>query len=131
VTVPPTPQAGPAAGSIGKLTGNFCNDFKTIGTNFQLPASAQSSVSTAQHQGVQYLNKLKAYFTGLAKEAPPSVSKDLRTIAAEYQSISAAITSKSLNSLSKIEQQVQNLTTNGASGTAFRSLIAYLVTKCR
>jgi hypothetical protein len=129
VTVPPTPT-GVAAGSVGKLTGNFCNDFKSIGTNFQLPASAQSSTSAAQTQGVRYLNKLDAYFTGLAKEAPPQVANDLRTIAADFQSTSSAISSKSLNSLPKIEQKLQNLTTNGATGTAFRNLIGYLVTKC-
>jgi hypothetical protein len=130
VTVPPTPQAGAASPAVGKLTGNFCNDFRNIGTNFQLPASAQGSVSAAQHQGVRYLNKLEAYFSGLAAEAPKPVAKELRTIAADFQSTAAAITSKSLSSLSKIDQQVQNLTTNGASGTAFRNLIAYLVTKC-
>jgi hypothetical protein len=130
VTVPPTPQAGSASPTVGKLTGNFCNDFRNIGTNFQLPASAQGSVSAAQHQGVQYLNKLEAYFNGLAAEAPAKVAKDLRTIAADFQATASAITSKSLSSLTKIEQQVQNLTTNGASGTAFRNLIAYLVTKC-
>jgi hypothetical protein len=129
VTVPPTP-AGGGAGSVGKLTGNFCTDLKSIGTNFQLPASAQSSASAAQAQGVRYLNKLNAYFTGLAKEAPPQVAKDLRTIAADFQATSSAISSNSLNSPSKIEQQLQNVTTNGATGTAFRNLIGYLITKC-
>jgi hypothetical protein len=129
VTVPPTPVAG-GAGSVGKLTGNFCNDFKNIGTNFQLPASAQSSTSAARRQGVRYLNKLNAYFTGLAKEAPAQVANDLRTIAADFGSTSSAISSKSLSSLPKIEQKLQNLTTNGATGTAFRNLIGYLVTKC-
>lgn len=130
VTVPPTPAAGAGAGSVGKLTGNFCNDFKNIGTNFQLPASAQSSTSAAESQGVKYLNKLNAYFTGLAKEAPKQVANDLRTIAADFQSTSSAISSKNLSSLPKIEQKLQNLTTNGATGTAFRNLIGYLVTKC-
>jgi hypothetical protein len=131
VTTAPAPQEGSAAGGVGKLTGKFCNDFKNIGTNFQLPASAQGSVGAAQHQGVQYLNKLGAYFNGLAREAPPQVSKDLTTIAADFQSTASAITSKSLNSMSKIDQQLSNLTTNGASGTAFRNLISYLVTKCK
>jgi hypothetical protein len=129
VTTAPTAQAGGAA-SVGKLTGNFCNDVRSIGTSFQLPASAQGSVSAAQQQGVKYLDKLKAYFTGLAGEAPPQVSKDLRTIAADFQSTASAITSKSLSSAAKIDKQLQNLTSNGASGTAFRNLVSYLVTKC-
>jgi hypothetical protein len=129
VTVPPTP-AGGGAGGVGKLTGHFCTDFRNIGTTFQVPASAQGSSSAAQKQGLQYLNKLNAYFTGLEKEAPPQVANDVRTIAADLQSTASAVSSKSLSSLSKIEQQLQKLTTSGATGTAFRNLIGYLVTKC-
>jgi hypothetical protein len=129
VTVPPTPVAG-GAGSVGKLTGNFCNDFKNIGTTFQLPASAQSSGSAARKQGLKYLNKLQAYFAGLAGEAPHQVSNDLRTIAANLQQAVSAAASKSPGSLSKAGQQLQNLTTNGATGNAFRNLIGYVVTKC-
>jgi hypothetical protein len=124
------PSPVPGGAPIGKLTGNFCNDFKRIGTNFQLPASAQGSLGAAQQTGVRYLNELEAYFTGLAKEAPPQVANDLHTIAADFQSTASAISSKSLSSLSKIETKLQNLTTNGASGAAFRNLISYLVTKC-
>ena len=129
VTVPPAPPGNGVTG-LPKLTGNFCTDLKDIGTNFQLPASAQSSVKAARKQGVQYLSKLNAYFTGLEKEAPPQVANDLRTIAADLQSTASSISTKSLNSLPKIEQRLQNLTTNGATGTAFRNLIGYLVTKC-
>jgi hypothetical protein len=129
VTVPPTP-AGGGAGSVGKLTGKFCTDFRNIGTNFQLPASAQGGLSAAQKQGLQYLNKLNAYFAGLEKEAPAQVSKDVRTIAADLQATASAISSKSRGSLSKIQQRLQNLTTSGATGTAFRNLLGYLVSKC-
>jgi hypothetical protein len=129
VTVPPTPVAG-GAGSVGKLTGNFCNDFRNIGTSFQLPASAQGSGSAAERQGLHYLNKLQAYFTGLAGEAPHQVSSDLRTIAADLQRTVAAVSSKNLSSLQKADQQLQSLTTNGATGNAFRNLVGYVVTKC-
>jgi len=130
VTVPPTPAAGGGAGSVGNLTGNFCNDFRNIGTSFQLPASAEGSGSAAQRQGLHYLNKLQAYFAGLAHEAPHQVSSDLSIIAAYLQRTEAAVSSKNLSSLQKAAQQLQSLTTNGATGNAFRNLIGYVVTKC-
>ena len=129
VTVPPTPAPG-ATGSVGKLTGNFCNDFRNIGTSFQLPASAQGSASAAQKQGLHYINKLQAYFSGLAGEAPHQVSSDLRIIAADLQRTAAAVSSTNISSLQKAAQQLQSLTTSGATGNAFRNLVGYVVTKC-
>ena len=71
---PPTRSSSPAsngAASGGKLTGNFCTDFNNIGTNIQIPASAQGSLSALQRHAVPYLNRIASYFDGLAAEAPP------------------------------------------------------------
>jgi len=127
VTVPP---AGSASGSIGKLTGHFCTDVQKIGASARLPADAQGSLSAAKQHGVPYLGQLRAYFNGLAGEAPAKLKSSLRTIAATVQQLAAAVSAGNYSSPAKIEQQLQSLSTNGPSGTAFRNLLAYMVTKC-
>jgi hypothetical protein len=129
-TVPPTNTPGVSGGTPGKLTGNFCNDIKSIGNDMQVPPDAEGNLSNLETNGVSYLKKVEQEFSGLAGEAPPAVAKELRTISADYQSIAAAITSKNLGSLQRIEKQLESLTSKGAAGNAFRSLISYMVTKC-
>jgi hypothetical protein len=123
-------SAGGTSGSAGKLTGNFCTDFKNLGTNIKVPADAQGSLSALQQHGAPYLSEAAAYFNGLAGEASPQAGKELRIIAADYQALAASIASGNLSSLSEVEQQMASLATKGTSGTAFRQLLAYMLTKC-
>jgi hypothetical protein len=125
--------AGTSSGTSGggaKLSGNFCTDFKNIGQNIKVPASATGSLTALEHNGVRYLDQAAAYFNGLAGEAPPQAGKELRIIASDYHVMAASISSGNYGSLPKIEQQMVSLTTKGAAGTAFRNLITYMVTKC-
>ena len=112
-----------------KLTGNFCTDFKNIGQSVKLPA-AKGSPSTLQQQGVQYLAHAATYFNGLAQEAPVQAGKELRLIAGDYQAIAESVYRNDMDSLSKIEKQMQSLTSNGAAGDAFRQMVTYVTTKC-
>jgi hypothetical protein len=124
-----SPSASATSGS-GKLTGDFCNDFKNIGEHVKVPANVTGSLSELRQNGVPALNTVAAYFDALAGEAPAKAGQELRVIAADYRALAASITSGNTNSLSKVVSQMENLTTNGASGTAFRQLIAYMATKC-
>jgi hypothetical protein len=130
---PPTRSSSPAsngAASGGKLTGNFCTDFNNIGTNIQIPASAQGSLSALQRHAVPYLNRIASYFDGLAAEAPPQAGRELRILGSDYHAIAASISSGTSQSLSALEQQVLSLTTKGSASTALRQLITYVATKC-
>ena len=123
-------SGGSTSGSGAKLTGNFCIDFKNIGTNIKVPANATGSLTDLKQHGVQYLDQAAAYFSNLAAEAPPQAGKELRIIASDYQAMAASISSGNIGSLGRIEQRMVSLTTNGAAGNAFRQLINYMVTKC-
>lgn len=129
-TAAPTTTPNIAVGTPGKLTGNFCNDVKSTANDMQVPPNAVGNVSNLETNGVKYLATVQKQFSGLAGEAPAPVAKELRTIASEYQSIAAAISSKNLNSIQKVEKQMASLTSAGAVGKAFRSLISYMITKC-
>jgi hypothetical protein len=129
-TAAPTNTPNIAVGTPGKLTGNFCNDIKSTANDMQVPANADSSLNDLETNGVKYLATVQKQFNGLASEAPKPVAQELRTIANEYQSIAAAISTKNLNSLQKVEKQMESLTSSGAVGKAFRSLISYMITKC-
>jgi hypothetical protein len=123
-----SPASAPPASS--KLTGKFCTDFRSVGEHVKLPANATGSLSALQRHGVPDLNKVAAYFDGLAAEAPPQAGQELRVIAADYKALAASIASGNATSLSKAASQMENVTTNGSSGNAFRQLISYMVTKC-
>lgn len=131
----PLSSASPASaagtpGTAGKLTGNFCTDFKNLGTNIKVPANAQGSLSAFKQYGAPYLREVAAYFNGLAGEASPQAGQWLRTIAADYQALAGSIASGNLSSLPKVEQQMASLASTGTSGTAFHQLVAYMLTKC-
>jgi hypothetical protein len=133
VNIPASSSTSPSASSTSgssMLTGNFCNDLKNIGEHVKFPANATGSLSELRQNGVPALNQVAAYFDRLAAEAPPKAGQELRVIAADYKALAASITSGNTNSLSKIASKMESLTTNGSSGTAFRQLIAYMVTKC-
>jgi hypothetical protein len=123
-----SPAAAPAGNSA--LTGKFCTDFRSAAEQVKLPANATGSASDLRKYGVPDLNKAAAYFDGLASEAPAKPAQALRVIAADYKTLAASISSGDTNSLSKAVSQMENLTTKGSSGDAFRQLIAYMVTKC-
>ena len=123
-----SPAAAPAAS--GALSGKFCTDFRNVAEQVKLPANATGSKSELRRYGVPDLNKVATYFDGLAAEAPAKPAQALRVIAADYKALAGSISSGDTGSLSKAVSQMQNLTTNGASGDAFRQLIAYMVTKC-
>jgi hypothetical protein len=127
----PSGSSSPAGSSAhtGKLTGNFCNDFKNIGTNLPIPAASSGSLpDMVKHDG-RYLARVAAYYNRLAAEAPPQARQEIKQIASAYQGLAASITSGNV-SLSKLEQQITSLTTSGAAATAFKRLIVYLTTKC-
>ena len=125
VTAPSGPAAG-SSGSFGTLTGNFCGDVRSMGNNIRPPANATGN-STATKR---YLNQAKTYFSGLAAEAPKQVAASLHTIAAQVRALASAASSGNDSSLTKVGQKLQSLTTNGATGNAFRNLIDYMVRKC-
>ena len=124
-----SPPASSIPGST-QLTGKFCDDFKSVGAHVTLPANATGSLTELRSRGVPAINQVATYFDGLAAEAPAKPAQALRVIAADYKALAASISSGDTGSLSKAVSQMQNLTTNGASGDAFRQLIAYMVTKC-
>ncbi len=123
-------SAGNASANSGKLTGNFCDDFRNIGKNIPIPAANTGSLSTmVQHDG-KYLRQVSAYYDKLASEAPAQAGHEIQLIASAYQELASSITSTSSGSLTKLEQQITSLTTSGAAGNAFRRLIVYVTTKC-
>jgi hypothetical protein len=123
-------SGGGTSGTGVRLTGNFCTDFKNIGQSIKIPAGAHGSASSLQRHGVQYLTQAATYFNGLAAEAPQQAGKELRVIAGDYQAIARSIYRSDISSLSKIEKQMESLTSNGATGDGFRQLVTYVTTKC-
>lgn len=123
-------SAGGASAVNGKLTGNFCNDLKNIGTNLQIPPANGGDAAAMQRRDSRYLSQVVTYYNQLAAEAPPQAGKDLRIVASAYQRIASSITAGNASSLGKLEQQIAALTTSGAVGNAFKRLIAYVTTNC-
>ncbi len=123
-------SAGNASANTGKLTGNFCNDFKNIGKNIPIPAADTGSLSTMMQHDGKYLRQVAAYYDKLASEAPAQAGHEIQLIASAYRELASSITSTSSGSLTKVEQKITTLTTSGAAGNAFRQLIVYVSTKC-
>jgi len=124
------PSAGNASAHNGKLTGNFCTDFKNLGTNMPLPAAGSGSVATMEQHDGRYLNQVAAYYTRLAAEAPPQAGQELRSIGSAYQQLASSLVNGGSHSLSQIEQQIGSLTSSGPAGKALKQLILYVTTKC-
>jgi hypothetical protein len=122
--------AGNASANTGKLTGNFCTDFKNIGENIPIPPSAAGSLATMEQHDGRYLRQVAAHYNKLAAEAPAQAGKEIRLIASAYQGMARSVTSGSTGSLNKLEQQMRSLTTSGAAGNAFKQLVTYVTTKC-
>jgi hypothetical protein len=128
----PSPSAGNASAHNGKLTGNFCTDFKNIGTNMPIPAVASGNLATLEQHDGRYLKRVAAYYSRLAAEAPPQAGQEIRSIASAYQDLASSVESGggSTQSLSQIEQRIGALTSSGAAAQAFKKLVAYVTTKC-
>ena len=125
-----SPSAGKASAHSGKLTGNFCADFKNIGTNMPIPAANSGSLATMEQHDGRYLHQVAAYYSRLAAEAPPQAGQEIRSIASAYQDLGSSIVSGNTHSLSQIEQQIGSLTSSGAAAQAFKKLVTYVTTKC-
>lgn len=123
-------SAGNASANTGKLTGNFCTDFKNIGKNIPIPAAATGSLAEMERHDGKYLNQVAAYYSKLAAEAPPQAGKEIRLIVSAYQQLASSVASGGAESLTKLEQQITTLTTSGTAGNAFRQLVLYITTKC-
>jgi hypothetical protein len=103
---------------------------ENIGNNFPIPAASTGSLPGMAKRDGKYLSQVAAYYDKLAAEAPPQAGQEIRQIAAAYQGLASSITAGSTVSLSKVERQINSLTTSGPAATAFKRLIAYLTTKC-
>jgi hypothetical protein len=132
-----TPPSGGSSSSpgntpanTGKLTGNFCTDFKNIGRNVPIPPSAAGSLATMEQHDSRYLRQVSAYYGKLAAEAPPQAGTEIRLIASAYQQLGGSIARGGTSSLNKLEQQMRSLTTSGTAGNAFKRLVIYVTTKC-
>ena len=125
-----SPSAGNASANKGKLTGNFCTDFKNIGTNMPIPAADSGSLATMEQHDGRYLNQVADYYSRLAAEAPPQVGLEVQSIASAYQDLASSIETGSTHSLSQIEQRIGSLTSSGAAGQALKTLVMYMTTKC-
>jgi hypothetical protein len=82
-----SPSAGKASAHGGRLTGNFCTDFKNIGTHMPIPAAASGNLATMERHDGRYLNQVAAYYSRLAAEAPPQAGQEIRSIASAYQDL--------------------------------------------
>lgn len=125
-----SPSAGTASAHNGKLTGNFCADFKNIGATMPIPAVASGSLAAMEQHDGRYLNQVADYYSRLAAEAPPQVGQEIQSIASAYQDLASSIVNGSTHSLSQIEQRIGTLTSSGAAGQAFKKLVIYMTTKC-
>ena len=123
-------SAGNASANTGKLTGNFCTDFKNIGKNIPIPAAATGSLAEMERHDGRYLNQVAAYYDRLAAEAPPQAGKEIRLIVSAYQQLASSIAAGGTESMTKLEQQINTLTTSGTAGNAFKQLVLYITTKC-
>jgi hypothetical protein len=125
-----SPSAGNASAHNGKLTGNFCTDFKNIGSNMPIPAADSGSLATLEQHDGRYLNQVAGYYSRLAAEAPPQAGQEIRRIASAYQHLASSVVKGSAHSLSQIEQQIGSLTSSGAAAQALKKLVIYVTTKC-
>jgi hypothetical protein len=140
----PTPTSAPAGSSspaasssapalagfaLPKLTGHFCTDLDNMGKNLpKVPAGDKNDLAALEANGGQLFKEADAYFTALANEAPPQAGPELKIIASAYGSMgNGDITA---GSVAQLEKQMAGITSHGAAGKAFLSLITYVSTHC-
>lgn len=128
------PAASSSAAAVtglpsAKLTGHFCKDFLNISRNLpKVPAADKNNLAALQANGGEFFKSAAAYFNGLAAEAPPQASAELKIIASAYSSLASG--SISASSVKQVEKQMESITTSGKTGQAFISLVTYLTTHC-
>jgi hypothetical protein len=120
------PSAGNSSAHSGKLTGNFCTDFKNVGTNMPIPAANSGSLTTMEREDGRYLQQVAGYYSKLAAEAPPQVGQDVHRIASAYQQFASSVVKGGSPSLS----QMSSLTGSGPAAKAFKQVVVYMTTKC-
>ena len=121
-----SPSAGSASANTGKLTGNFCTDFKNIGTNMPIPVADSGSLATTERRDGRYLQQVADYYSKLAAEAPPQVGQDMDRIASAYHQFASSVVKGGSPSLS----QMSSLTGSGPAAKAFKQVVVYVTTKC-
>lgn len=124
-------SSAPAVAGLpsAKLTGNFCKDFTNISHNLpKVPAADKNNLAALQANGGQFFTSAAAYFNGLAAEAPPQASAELKIIASAYSSLASG--SISASSVKQVEKQMESITTSGKTGQAFIGLVTYLTMHC-
>lgn len=129
-----TPAASSSAAAVAglpsaKLTGHFCTDFTNISRNLpKVPAADKNNLAALQANGGKFFQSAAAYFNGLAGEAPPQASTELKIIASAYSSLASG--SISASSVSQVQKQMEGITTSGKTGQAFIGLVTYITTHC-
>ena len=111
-----------------KLTGHFCTDFTNISRNMPKVPQSENDLSALQANGGEFFKSAAAYFNGLADEAPPQASTELKIIASAYTALGGGAGSAS--SVKQVEKQMASITTTGKTGQAFLGLVTYIATHC-
>jgi hypothetical protein len=119
----PTSTATPEK---GLLTGHFCTDFITLGSD--LDSIDESKINSSRSAAADEMDQIAADFDGLGKEAPPKIRSAMHTIASQYSSLGNA--ARSGTSISDLKKQVSNLEKGGATGAAFEKVTTYMTTSC-
>ncbi|MEP7023324.1 MAG: hypothetical protein ABJB47_05820 [Actinomycetota bacterium] len=117
------------APSKGLLTGHFCSDLNNLGKVSQLTAAQQKNLAANRPAMVTYLKQAAVNFDGLGSEGPPNVQKFMHVIAGVYQQF--AVDAGKGTSLAKLKTESAGITTQGASGNAFKQLVHYVGTSCK
>jgi hypothetical protein len=118
--------ANTATPQKGLLTGHFCTDFITLGTD--LDKMNESKIDSSPSAAADAMDQIAADFDGLGKEAPPKIQKAMHTIASQYSTLGAS--ARSGKSVSDIEKQVSQLEKGGATGAAFQKVTTYMTSSC-
>jgi hypothetical protein len=118
--------ANTATPAKGLLTGHFCTDFITLGTD--LGSMDESKIDSSPSAAADAMDQIAADFDGLGKEAPAKIQKAMQTVAAQYSSLGTA--ARSGKSISDIKKQVNTLEKGGATGAALAKVSSYVETAC-
>jgi hypothetical protein len=118
--------ANTATPQKGLLTGHFCTDFITLGTD--LDKIDESKIESSPSAAADAMDQIAADFDGLGKEAPPKIGKAMHTIASQYSALGNS--ARSGKSVSDIEKQVNQLEKGGATGAAFQKVTTYMTSSC-
>jgi hypothetical protein len=118
--------ANTATPAKGLLTGHFCKDFVTLGTD--LNNMNESKIDSSPTAAADAMDQIAADFDGLGKEAPPKIQKAMHTVASQYSALGAA--ARSGKSISDLKKQVTNLEKGGATSAALAKVTTYMESSC-